>query len=107
MTAVDRREPPANRDPAATYDFLYRKQPQRFGFVQLARGIPGFAALFTGRVPGEFFAQVDDDVVEVSCPCGHQPRLERMAPTRCNCDRAFVYDGREVRVARDVGMSNR
>jgi hypothetical protein len=97
VTAVER---PIARDPAATYDALDRKQPQRIGFMQLARAIPGYASQYTGRVPPEFYAQVSVEEVDIACPCGNTPRCYWMVPKRCNCDRFFVYTGGDVRVAR-------
>lgn len=86
-------------DPAATYDLLERKQPQRLGFMQFARAIPGYAGLFTTEVPGEFVAQVGVDEVDVACPCGETPRVKWMTPTGCACERTFVNLGTSVRVA--------
>lgn len=88
-------------DPAADYDALSRKQPQRLGFMQLARAIPGYARAFAKSVPDNFYAQVSDGVVEVACPCGESPHCRLWAaPTACTCGRYFAYLGRDVRVAR-------
>lgn len=95
-------EDPLHPDPAATYDALGRKQPQRLGFMVMARAIPGFAALFSGRVPDGMYALVEGDVVEVLCVCKPpEPlRCHLWTPTPCACDRWFVYTGADVRVAR-------
>ena len=76
------REWPVVLDPAARYDYVGRKQPRRVDFVMWARSIPGYAGLFTGRVPGEFYIQVEPDVIEISCPCGETPRCEKMIPRK-------------------------
>lgn len=91
---------PVSPDPAARYDYLGRKQPQRLGFMQFARAIPGYAAAFEKKVPDNFTAQVADGIVEVACPCGETPRLEWMIPAPCACERTFVNTGQTVRVAR-------
>ena len=95
-------EDPVHFDPAASYDALGRKQPQRLGFMVMARAIPGFAAQFAGRVPDNMYAQMEDDVVEVLCVCKPErpPRCHLMLPTPCVCGRWFVYTGGDVRVAR-------
>jgi hypothetical protein len=93
---------PVRMDPVGAYDALGRKQPRRLNYADFARAIPGYAALFTGRVPDNFYAQVDDGVVEVACPCkpDQLPRCELLVPTPCACERWFVYTGSIVRVAR-------
>lgn len=92
-------EPVVHHDPAASYDALDRKQPHRLGFMQFARAIPGYASQYTGRVPPAFYFQVSVEEVDVACPCGHVPRCYWMVPKECECDRFFVYTGRDVRVA--------
>lgn len=91
---------PARMDVAATYDALGRKQPQRLGFMQFARAIPGYAAQFAKRVPDQFVAQVDLGVLEVACPCGVTPGpcCAWMVPTPCECDRIYVNLGSAVLV---------
>ena len=91
---------PARLDPAANYDGIGRKVPQRLGFMQFARAIPGYVNQFTGRVPSEFIAQIETDIVEIACPCGNTPRCPINQPTACDCGRTFAYLGGEVRVAR-------
>jgi hypothetical protein len=93
------REWPVELDLAAGYDYVGRKLPRRMDFVIFARALAGYAGLFAGRVPGEFYIQVEPHVVDVSCPCGHTPRCERMIPEPCACGRVFAYTGGEVRVA--------
>lgn len=92
------RDLPVEPDLAAEYDLLGRKVPHRLGFMQFARAIPGYASQFTGRVPDQFVAQVDEGVVDVACPCGGTPRLEWMAPQACACGRIFANTGNVVRV---------
>lgn len=91
---------PAHPDPAAAYDGMNRKIPQRLGFMAFARGVHGYAAQFDREVPGSFFVQVADGVMEVSCPCGETPRLRWLAPVVCGCQRTFVSTGSRVLVAR-------
>lgn len=93
-------ERPVRLDPAADYDVIGRKVPQRLGFMAFARGIPGYAARFDREVPGEFLALVNDGVLEVACPCGQTPRLTRMAPVVCACGRTFAHVGSKVVAAR-------
>lgn len=99
LAAARRFGPPAHVDPVANYDTLWRKQPQVPGFMQIARQIPGYAAQFSGRVPPEFTAQVELDVIEVACPCGETPRLRWNVPEPCPCGRVFVDLGGDVHVA--------
>jgi hypothetical protein len=93
---------PFRRDPAADYDALGRKKPAPLNFMHFARAIPGYAALFNGRAPDEFVAQVADGVVEVACVCkpDELPRCKRLVPTPCRCGRWFLYNGSSVLVAR-------
>lgn len=93
------REPPAVRDPAADYDALGRKQPQRLGVMAFARGVPGFIGRFDRRVPAQFVAQSTAEHVEIACPCGATPRIARLSLAACACGRVFADCGREIRVA--------
>lgn len=95
------RPPDPPRDPAASYDALSRKQPHRLGFMAFARGIPGFAAQFTGRVPGEFLERIDGGV-RVKCPCGAETDVARFGLAMCDCDRVFAFLDGEVLVAGGV-----
>lgn len=90
-----------SRDPAATYDLLERKQPHRLQIIHFARAIPGLAGKFSGRVPSEYMAQVDEDTVEVLCVCKPEdnPRCPRYMPVECSCGRWFLNMGADVRVA--------
>jgi hypothetical protein len=92
--------PPAHVDLAATYDALWRKQPQVPGFIQFARAIPGYAGQFDKRVPDDFTAKMELDAVDVACPCGETPRCRRNVPEECGCGRVFAYFAGTVHVAR-------
>jgi hypothetical protein len=96
------------RDPAATYDRLERKQPHRLNFMHFARAIQGYLDQFSARVPPDFYLQVDDGIVDVACPCKIDPvpRCEFMVPTPCRCGRIFVWTGGDVRVAYDAVTSS-
>lgn len=74
-------------------------RPTRMDFVAFCRAMPQIAVQFRRMIPSSFWI-VDGDVAEVSCPCGHTPRIEHMIPHECDCDRFFLYDGQNVRVAR-------
>ncbi len=91
-------------DSLATYDALGRKQPKRLGFVEHARRMPWLMRYFTKQVPGEFFIRVGDTAV-IACPCkASDPRVPINIVTRCDgdgCGRWFLFDGRNVRVARE------
>lgn len=87
-------------DPTHHYDELGRKVPVKITFLMVARLLPGLAAEFDIEVPGEFFAQVEEAVVEVACPCGGQPRLTTGEVNDCVCGRVFTYTGQRVLVAR-------
>lgn len=93
------RVAPARVDPAARYDTLWRKRPAVPGFIQWARALPGYAALFTKRVPDEFVAKVGVEEVDVACPCGETPRCRWNVPEECACGRLFAYFGSAVHVA--------
>jgi hypothetical protein len=90
---------PIHPDPAASYDTVGRRQLHRLNFVHYARVVPGLAAQFTGRVPDDFVARIDEDHVDIACPCGATPRCELLVPKPCACERTFVWDGKVVRVA--------
>lgn len=96
MTSGPAHIEPARPDPAAFYDALWRKQPVVPGFIQFARALPGYAALWTGRVPDEFIAKVSIDEVDIACPCGETPRCRWNVPEECACNRVFAYYGSTV-----------
>lgn len=85
-------------------------RPRRMNFVPYAEAIRGLIQQFR-MIPVEAWTQAGEREVEVSCPCGRTPLLERMIPTFCGevdgegiaaegeCPRAFLYDGQSVRVA--------
>lgn len=53
------------------------------------------------RVPGEFWAQSDSDTRVIACVCGLSPEVKGwLEVTKCECGRAFVFDGDDVRVDR-------
>jgi hypothetical protein len=93
------RLPPANPDPAATYDALYRKLPRVLGFIDFCRVIGGFAPGFRTAVPDESVTRLGDGEVEIACPCGATPRLRWNGVVACACDRVFGYCGGPVFVA--------
>lgn len=98
MSATER---PVDPDPLRHYDMLDRNQPRRLGFMELVvRPFPWILRMFTGKVPGEFIAVVDDGVVEVPCPCKAVTRIPFNVAVPCNgaCGRWFWYFGSEVRV---------
>jgi hypothetical protein len=101
-----RGQPPAHVDPAATYDLLWRKQPVRMGFMQMARATPAIAAAMATKIPGEFWAQVATGVVQVSCPCGKAPQVEWNLLRVCECNRVYVYIGGNVRVGYAEGYES-
>lgn len=73
--------------------------PSRLDALTFTRAIPGYIERFDKRVPPEMTALVDEDEVEVACPCGDSHRVVHRIPTSGACGRHFIYDGREVRVA--------
>lgn len=86
----------------ATRRYLERaaaKEPRRVGVGLFARAAPCIAEAFSRKIPGEFWTQVDDQLVEIACPCGEVPRVAYDRIVSCDCSRSYLYDGREVRVA--------
>lgn len=73
--------------------------PQRMSFFRIAGGVAGLAALFDTVVPPDFWTLVDAHTVEISCPCGESPSAPMGRPVECACERFFVYDGDDVKVA--------
>jgi hypothetical protein len=94
-----RREPPVNPDPLAYYDFLWRKQPKRLGFLDFCRAIPGFVGQFPGRVPVERLTidQPGDQAI-FECVCGEvvYATLNRMEDCPGACGRIFAFTGEGV-----------
>lgn len=87
------------RDPAAKFDGLGRKQPQRLGFVQFARAIPGYVQQFSGRVPDEQVKR-EPGTATLTCVCGRQHTLQANLPIECGgCNRVFALVAGRVRVA--------
>lgn len=96
------RDATRERDRQATERFLRRatqKEPTHVGVGLFARAVPVIAEAFSHKIPGEFWTQVADRVVDVACPCGEAPRVAYDRIATCNCSRSYLYDGREVRVA--------
>jgi hypothetical protein len=96
---VYRREPPVNRDPLATYDFLFRKQPKRLGFLEFTRSIPGFLGQFPGRVPEDRLTiEADGSQVIFECVCGEvvQATFNRIEDCPGECGRIFAFTGSRV-----------
>lgn len=86
-------------------------EPRQLSIVPVANAIPGLLQNFSRRIPGVAWAEVDDGVVEIACPCGGECRVQITVPRMCDraaagdhpetarCPRAYLYDGRDVRVA--------
>lgn len=53
---------------------------------------------FTRHVPAKYWER-DADRVTVDCPCGQKLELTLAQIRVCECERAYVDDGRRVRVA--------
>lgn len=73
-----------------------------FNFATFARGIPGYAELFS-PIPDEFWTQdVATDgytTAVVACPCGQEPAVEAGLTLACSCGRIYFFSGRGVLVA--------
>lgn len=53
------------------------------------------------KVPSEFWAQKDAGVYVISCVCGKTPEVTGwLEITQCECGRAFMFDGDDIRVDR-------
>lgn len=51
------------------------------------------------KVPPEFWAQESAGVYAISCVCGQTPKVTGwLEITRCDCGRAFLFDGDDIRV---------
>lgn len=83
---------------------------RQFNIVDFARAVRGpegdLIAAFNKRVPDEYWSQDVRDAFPaplptavISCPCGATPEAVAGKPVVCECERAFVFDGRSVRVA--------
>lgn len=77
-----------------------RRPLRKPSLVTYIRGCPNLASLLGGatKIPGAYWTQVDDGVVEVACPCGETPACTGDAPTFCSCVRAYVRVGPDVLV---------
>jgi hypothetical protein len=97
-----RREPPVNRDPLATYDALWRKQPKRLGFLDFCRAIPGYVGQFPGRVPEDRITLDQDGQQAIfECVCGeviHAP-VNTIEACQGACGRSFAFTGQSICVA--------
>jgi hypothetical protein len=93
----------------------YVSEPTRLSFVSFAKVIPGLAAIFSRKIPPEFWTQ-DGNAAVIACPCGGDPVSILGVATFCGssdwidedrerdderdgCGRAYLYDGQVVRVA--------
>lgn len=96
------RERRREREREATERFLRRataKEPVDVGVGFFARAVPAIAEAFSRKIPGAFWTQVDDGLVDVACPCAEVVRVAYDRIVTCDCSRSYLYDGREVRVA--------
>lgn len=77
-----------------------RRPLRRPPLVTYVRSCPNLATLLAEatKIPGAYWTQVDDGVVEVACPCGATPSCAGDAPTFCSCVRAYVRVGPDVLV---------
>lgn len=79
------------------------KLPVRFNALHMLGAVPSIIGAFKTHVPDEYWtrdaAEDEYPIAVIACPCGEQPAV-RLAGTRtCNCGRAFLFTGTEVRVA--------
>lgn len=74
------------------------KGPRRLTVGLAAGAIPGLAEIFS-PVPNEFWALVEQDLGQVSCPCGEGPVIERGQLVSCECQRFYVLANDEMLVA--------
>jgi hypothetical protein len=76
----------------------HRRPLRKPPLAAYVRGCPNLASLLrTGvRIPGSYWTQVDDGVVEIACPCGQTPACVGNAPQFCVCDRAYIRVGPDV-----------
>lgn len=92
---------------------------RKFSALTWIRGIGGFAQLFSGEVPGEFWSEDVSDAVDVSyvseevgdqrrigivsCMCGETPSVPDNGIAICpgeGCGRVFLLLGDTIRVAK-------
>lgn len=77
---------------------MHRQTPRPIDFLACCRAVPGLALQFS-PIPESYWSRSGTDVV-VACPCGASPVAVYAVPVACECDRWFLNDGRNVRVAR-------
>lgn len=88
-------------DPGLAAELEALRRPlHTIGPAGYVRGCPDIGrALMSGVViPGNYWTQVDFDMVEIACPCGEAPRCISWAPTFCACGRAYAHFDGDVRV---------
>lgn len=91
-------------------DLHRRVIPHQLSAVTFSHAVlPGFLAQFTGRVPDEFYSldrdeDDDDPMAVIACPCGGTPSVPVGQIRGCDCERVFIYTGREVLVAKGDGQ---
>lgn len=90
-------------DDGKLIDTLARRQPTRPNWIHFLRAVPGLAAQFKRKVPGEFWTTdaLDDGtpVATIACPCGEQPTVRLGACEECRCERFYLSTGTTIRVA--------
>lgn len=78
--------------------------PRKFSAMSWLRGLGGFAEQFAKEVPGEFWAEDvangEGRLAIISCQCGKEPKIPENRIIFCECDRAFLFLGDRVRVAK-------
>jgi hypothetical protein len=74
-------------------------------YLTVARAAPEIMSLFRQKVPDEFWTRSDSKAVQVSCPCGQTPDCRQGIPQDCACGRWFLWDGKFLRVERDVSAA--
>jgi hypothetical protein len=80
---------------------------RRFSALSALQAIwPGYARLFTGVVPEEFWTQEEETsegerVAVVACPCGAEPKVAQNRTAICpgECGRVFLLLGETIKVA--------
>lgn len=90
------------RSPAFRAELRAKQSPLRpFSPEAFIRAAPEtFVEAFKGRVPDEFWTQVDEGKFAVACPCGVDHVVDgRGYPTSAVCGRYFLYDGEALLVA--------
>ena len=95
---LQRRE----QDRAATERYVQRatqKDLRGVGVGFLAHGVPVIAEALSRKIPDEFWILVENEEVDVACPCKETARVAYDRLTTCRCGRTYLYDGDAVRVA--------